>query len=174
MAVLLTIATGPFLFWPSLARRILATNFLPHLFCYLGKPGLVWTHVIADSLIGIAYLAICGTLVYLVRKGRRDIPFHWMFLAFGAFIVACGCTHFMEVVTVWIPVYVLSGSLKVVTALVSVATAVLLTFYRSTSPFSDSNRESFGRGRRQVPRVAGGRPRRNFCGKRRAHRFCES
>ncbi len=128
MAVLLTIATGPFLFWPSLARRILATNFLPHLFCYLGKPGLVWTHVIADSLIGIAYLAICGTLVYLVRKGRRDIPFHWMFLAFGAFIVACGCTHFMEVVTVWIPVYVLSGSLKVVTALVSVATAVLLPF----------------------------------------------
>jgi PAS domain S-box-containing protein len=34
----------------------------------------------------------------------------------------------MEVVTVWVPVYVLSASLKVVTALVSVATAVLLPF----------------------------------------------
>jgi PAS domain S-box-containing protein len=51
-----------------------------------------------------------------------------MFLAFGSFIVACGGTHFMEVVTVWDPVYVLSASLKVATALVSVATAVLLPF----------------------------------------------
>ena len=128
IAVLLTMAVGPLLFWPPLSRRILATNFLPHLFCYLGQPGLVWTHVIADSLIGLAYFAISGTLVYLVWKGRRDIPFHWMFLAFGAFIVACGCTHFMEVLTVWIPVYVLSAGLKVVTALVSIATAVLLPF----------------------------------------------
>jgi PAS domain S-box-containing protein len=128
IAVLLAIAVGPLLIWPALADRILAANFLPHLYCYLGKPGLVWTHVVADSLIGLAYLTISGTLVYLVQKGRRDIPFHWMFLAFGSFIVACGGTHFMEVVTVWIPVYVLSAGLKIVTALVSVATAVLLPF----------------------------------------------
>jgi len=128
MAALLAIAAAPFLIWPALAGRILAANFLPHLYCYLGKPGLVWTHVIADSCIGLAYFTISVTLAYLVHKGRRDIPFHWMFLAFGAFIIACGGTHFMEVVTVWIPVYVLSASLKVVTALVSVATAVLLPF----------------------------------------------
>jgi PAS domain S-box-containing protein len=128
MAALLAIAVALFLIWPTLADRILASNFLPHLYCYLGKPALVWTHVIADSLIGMAYFTISGTLSYLVQKGRRDIPFHWMFLAFGAFIVACGGTHFMEVLTVWVPVYVLSASLKVVTALVSVATAVLLPF----------------------------------------------
>ena len=128
MAVLSAIAVGPFLIWPALAGRILAANFLPHLYCYLGKPGLVWTHVIADSLIGLSYFTISGTLAYLVQKGRRDIPFHWMFLAFGLFIVACGGTHLMEVVTVWVPVYVLSASLKVVTALVSVATAVLFPF----------------------------------------------
>jgi PAS domain S-box-containing protein len=128
MAVLLAIAVVPFLIWPILADLILASNFLPHLYCYLGKPGLVWTHVIADSLIGLSYVMISGTLAYLAHKGRRDIPFHWVFLAFGSFIVACGGTHFMEVVTVWVPVYVLSASLKVVTALVSVATAVLLPF----------------------------------------------
>jgi len=128
ITVLLAITGVPFIIWPALAHRILATNFLPHQYCYLGKPGLVWTHVIADSLIGLAYLTISGTLAYLVQKGRRDIPFHWMFLAFGSFIVACGATHFMEVLTVWVPVYVLSASLKVVTALVSVATAVLLPF----------------------------------------------
>ena len=128
MAVLLAIAVGPFLIWPTFAGPILASNFLPHLYCYLGKPGLVWTHVIADSLIGLSYFTISATLAYLVQKGRRDIPFHWMFLAFGLFIVACGGTHLMEVVTVWVPVYVLSASLKLVTALVSVATAVLLPF----------------------------------------------
>lgn len=128
MAVLLATALGPFLIWPVLAKRLLVSSFLPHLYCYLGKTGLVWTHVAADSLIGLSYFAISGTLVYLVQKGRRDIPFHWMFLAFGSFIVACGGTHFMEVVTVWVPVYVLSASLKVVTALVSLMTAVILPF----------------------------------------------
>ena len=125
MVGLLAIAVVPFLLWSD---RILASNFLPHRYCYLGKPGLVWPHVVADSLIGLSYFTISATLGYLIQKGRRDIPFHWMFLAFGLFIVACGGTHFMEVVTVWVPVYVLSASLKVVTALVSVATAVLLPF----------------------------------------------
>jgi PAS domain S-box-containing protein len=128
MALLLAIAAAPLLIWPTLAGRILASNFLPHLYCYLGKPGLVWTHVMADSCIGLAYFTISGTLAYLVQKGRRDIPFHWMFLVFGSFIIACGGTHFMEVVTVWIPVYVLSASLKVVTAVVSLVAAVLLPF----------------------------------------------
>jgi hypothetical protein len=31
----------------------------------------VWTHVTADSLIGLAYLAISATLTYLVYKARR-------------------------------------------------------------------------------------------------------
>ncbi len=128
MAILFAIVAVPFLIWPALAGRLLATNFLPHLYCYLGKPALVWTHVIADFLIGLSYVAISGTLVYLVHKGQRHIPFHWMFLASGSFIVACGGTHFMEVITVWIPLYVLSASVKVFTALVSMATAVLLPF----------------------------------------------
>jgi PAS domain S-box-containing protein len=128
IAGLLGIVVVPFAIWPALAQRILASNFLPHLYCYLGKPGLAWTHVVADSLIGLSYVTISGTLIYLVHKGRRDIPFHWMFLAFGSFIVACGGTHFMEVVTVWVPVYVLSAGVKVVTAMVSVTTAVLLPF----------------------------------------------
>lgn len=127
-AGLLAAAVLPFLIWPSLADRILASNFLPHLYCYLAKPGLVWTHVLSDSLIALSYLTISGTLGYLVQKGHRDIPFHWMFLAFGLFIVACGGTHLMEVVTVWIPVYVLSASVKVFTALASLTTAVLLPF----------------------------------------------
>ena len=128
ITLLLAVLGVPFLVWPALTHQILATDFLPHQYCYLRKPGVVWTHVFTDSLIGAAYVAISGTLVYLARKGRRDIPFHWMFLVFGSFIVACGATHFMEVLTVWIPVYVLSASVKVITAVVSMAAAVLLPF----------------------------------------------
>ena len=126
--VVSVLAIGPFLVWPPLAKQLLATNFLPHLYCYLRNPALVWTHVVADSLIGTAYLAISVTLGYLVYKARRDIPFHWMFLAFGLFIVACGGTHFMEVVTIWIPVYVFSAAVKVFTASVSLTTAAVLPF----------------------------------------------
>ncbi len=68
---------------------------LPHSYCYLGSSPLVWSHVITDSLIGVSYLAISITLAYFVYRGRREIPFHWMFLAFGLFIV--GLMHLMEV-----------------------------------------------------------------------------
>jgi len=128
MAGLLTITLLPFLIWPGLVSGILTSNFLPHSYCYLGRAGVVWTHVAADSFIGLSYLMISGTLGYMIQRGRRDMPFHWMFLAFGSFIVACGGTHLMEVITVWHPVYVLSAFIKVITALVSVATAVLLPF----------------------------------------------
>ena len=122
------LAITPFVVWPPLTRGLLATDFLPHVYCYLRNPGLIWTHVAADSLIGIAYLAISITLGYLVYKARRDIPFHWMFLAFGLFIIACGMTHLMEVITVWIPVYVFSAAVKVFTAMASVTTAVVFPF----------------------------------------------
>jgi two-component sensor histidine kinase len=51
-----------------------------------------------------------------------------MFLAFGLFIIACGGTHFMEVVTVWTPVYVLSAAVKLFTAVFSLTTAAVLPF----------------------------------------------
>ena len=106
--------------------RAAADAFLPHGFCYLWNPQLLWTHVVADLLIGLAYVAISTTLIYLVWKGRREFPFQAMFIAFGLFIVACGATHFVEVYTLWNPVYWLSAGIKAVTAVASVGTALLL------------------------------------------------
>ena len=119
---------GALIVWPSLTRWLLSTDFLPHAYCYLGNPRLVWTHVVSDSVVGIAYLAISITLGYLGYKGRRDLPFPWMFLAFGLFILACGGTHVMEAITIWIPVYILAAALKVFTAVVSITTAAMLPF----------------------------------------------
>jgi signal transduction histidine kinase len=102
-----------------------STGFLPHAVCYLWDRWLLVVHALSDTLIGLAYLAISLSLVYFVRR-RRDVPFPSMFLAFGAFIVACGATHFMEVWTLWQPAYWLAAGVKVVTVVASVATALLL------------------------------------------------
>jgi signal transduction histidine kinase len=128
-AATLMVALTLMLIFPEWWNSLLTVNgFIPHGHCYLWKPGLVWLHVISDSLIALAYVAISATLAYLVYKTRQEIPFHWMFLAFGSFIIACGSTHFMDVWTLWHPTYWLSGALKVITAIASVATASILPF----------------------------------------------
>jgi hypothetical protein len=101
-------------------------DFMPHGHCYLWDPALVRLHFISDLAIGVAYVTIAFTLLILVRQGRREIPFHWMFLAFGTFLIACGATHLMEVWTLWTPLYWLSGTIKAVTAVASVTTAFAL------------------------------------------------
>lgn len=100
-------------------------GLLPHGFCYLWNPLLIWLHGLSDMLIAIAYFSIPPTLIYLVRK-KRSIPFDWMFVCFGCFIAACGATHLMEVITLWTPLYWLSGGVKVITVFASLPTAILL------------------------------------------------
>ncbi len=100
-------------------------DFMPHGYCYLWNPGLVWLHVISDSLIAVAYFTIPFMLLWLVRK-RRDLPFNWMIVMFGVFIVACGATHIMEIWNLWHAEYWLAGVVKAITAAASVGTAILL------------------------------------------------
>jgi PAS domain S-box-containing protein len=110
--------------WPLLGRN--ASAFLPHWYCFLGDRPLIYSHLLADLLIGLSYVAISVTLAWIVHRANRGIPFHWLFLAFGTFIIACGATHFMEVVTLYKPVYWLSAYVKGITAAASLATAVEL------------------------------------------------
>ena len=100
-------------------------GFMPHGHCYLWQPAVLWLHVISDALIVLAYFSIPVTLIYFVRR-RRDLEFHWMFICFAVFILACGTTHLMEIWTVWHPAYWLSGGVKAITALASIPTAILL------------------------------------------------
>ena len=104
---------------------LLSSDFMPHGHCYLWQPSLVWLEVVSNALIGLAYLSISLTLAYLVRK-VRDLPFEWVYLAFGVFIVTCGFTHFMDVWVIWRPSYWVDVSVRIVTAVASVGTAILL------------------------------------------------
>jgi diguanylate cyclase (GGDEF)-like protein/PAS domain S-box-containing protein len=107
------------------ACLFIPSEFLPCGTCFLWNWRLILLHVISDSLIALAFLSIPITLAHIVRK-RKDLPFNSMFLCFGTFIVACGSTHLMEVLTLWYPVYWVSGVVKALTAVASVSTAVLL------------------------------------------------
>lgn len=100
-------------------------RFMPHGHCYMWRPDLLWTNVIADGLITLSYVSIPFTLLYFIHK-RKDVPFDWMLAAFGVFILACGTSHVMEILTIWQPYYWLSALVKVITAIASVITAILL------------------------------------------------
>src|SRR5450432_2367976 len=81
LATLAMVASGP---------TLLSTDqYLPHGFCYTWQPNLIRLHLVSDTLIGLAYLAIPVSLVRFTRM-RTDLPFNWMFVLFGVFIIACG------------------------------------------------------------------------------------
>lgn len=97
----------------------------PHGYCLLWDPWLIWTHVISDALIAAAYFSIPVAL-WLFLKLRRDVEAGWIIALFATFILACGTTHVMSIVTLWVPAYGLEGAIKALTALVSIVTAVAL------------------------------------------------
>ncbi|HLZ13244.1 MAG TPA: ATP-binding protein [Candidatus Acidoferrum sp.] len=120
-----SLCSAALLLW-FFSRFVFSSNFLPHWYCYVGNTRLVWTNVVADLLIGVSYVVISCTLALLVRRAGSGLPYQGFFWAFGLFIVSCGATHFMEVVTIWKPVYWFSAFVKIVTAAASAGTAVVL------------------------------------------------
>ncbi|MGB3693782.1 MAG: PAS domain S-box protein [Spirulinaceae cyanobacterium] len=107
------------------ANLLAIASYMPHGNCYLWQPGLMKLHWISDALIALSYYSIPITIIYFLRK-RPDIPFHWIFQLFAAFIIACGTGHILSVWTLWHPNYWLSGFVEAITASISVVTAVLL------------------------------------------------
>ncbi|MBD2457586.1 GHKL domain-containing protein [Nostoc sp. FACHB-87] len=103
----------------------LSQNFIPHGHCYLWQPKLVWLHILSDFIISISYYSIPLMLVYFINK-REDVPFKNIFVLFSAFIISCGTTHLMEILTLWHPYYWLSGTIKALTAIISFYTALTL------------------------------------------------
>jgi diguanylate cyclase (GGDEF)-like protein/PAS domain S-box-containing protein len=79
----------------------------------------------ADLLTALAYFSIPAALIALVKR-RRDLTHPGIVLLFAAFIVGCGLSHVMAVVTLWQPAYWLEGMVKAVMAALSIATAILL------------------------------------------------
>ena len=97
-------------------------DLIPHGYCLSWSPVLLWMHVVSDAIITLSYYFIPLSLIYFIRK-REDLPYPWLIAMFALFIVACGTTHLLSAITIWIPLYWADGYLKVFTALISIATA---------------------------------------------------
>lgn len=100
-------------------------GFMPHGTCYLWRPEILWMHVISDLIIAIAYYSIPLALAVIMYR-RKQFPFKWVIGLFAAFILLCGTTHLIGIVTQWNPVYRLQGFMKMLTAAVSIATAIVM------------------------------------------------
>ena len=109
----------------ALWQWLTSESFMPHGYCFLWQPEVLWLQVISDVTIVIAYYSIPITLLYIMRK-RRNIPYKWVLGMFSAFIFMCGTTHVFEIWTIWNGVYWFEGIIKAITAAISIASAVLI------------------------------------------------
>lgn len=108
---------------------LFSQSYLPHRFCYLAQPWLIWTNAPADFSIFLAYCLLFEALFVLAWMVRRQLQAYlWIFLAFGLFILTCGLTHLMDVITIWHPLYPLSTTIKIICALASIPTAIAFQF----------------------------------------------
>lgn len=105
--------------------RQLTNGFMPHGFCLRWDGPLLWTFVIGNAGIALAYFLIPLALRYFVGK-RKDLPYPHMFKLFAGFILACGLTHLAKLWTIWQPVYWLEAIIDATTAVISLVTAFLL------------------------------------------------
>lgn len=104
----------------------MASEFMPHGMCYLWRPEILWTHVVSDLLIAIAYFAIPTVLAIFLYRRKKSVPFPEIILLFTVFIFLCGSTHVISIYVTWIPEYKLEAAVKALTALASIATALVL------------------------------------------------
>ncbi len=100
-------------------------SYMPHGYCLFWQPWLIILYAGSDLLIFLSYSAIPFALLMFLRR-RPDFGYRPLVALFAAFILLCGLTHLISILTLWVPVYPLHGLLKLVTGLVSGITAIAL------------------------------------------------
>lgn len=96
----------------------------PHGFCLLWQPWLIGSYVLSDIGIGVAYFLIALELLYFVSK-RKDLVFPRLFFGFAFIVSLCGVTHWLDVLTLWVPAYGLDALVRAVTAVGSLILAYM-------------------------------------------------
>jgi hypothetical protein len=109
----------------ALSNWLFNSGLAPHGFCLLWEPGLIWTYALSDAGIGLAYFSIPVALAVIARN-RSDLVFRPLLWLFAAFILLCGTTHWIDVLTLWIPAYGIGAAVRLATALASILTAIAL------------------------------------------------
>ncbi|MEO0539468.1 MAG: ATP-binding protein [Cyanobacteria bacterium P01_A01_bin.105] len=98
-------------------------SYIPHGHCYLWQTPLVSLHVVSDLLIAVAYFSIPVVLLLSTYRYQRQMLSHKVTVLFSSFILLCGTGHLLDIVTLWYPIYWVSGTVRALTAIISVYTA---------------------------------------------------
>ena len=97
-------------------------DFMPHGYCLGWNSSLLWLTVISDAVMTLAYTTYPIGIAYFVWK-RKDLQYRWLYLTFfNAFILTCASTHFLSLLTIWVPVYWLDAYVKALAAIIATAT----------------------------------------------------
>lgn len=112
------------------------SRFMPHGFCYMWEPAVLWVHVVADAIIFVSYVLIPTELLYIYTRRLSRAPdcssyqqqksIYPLLLWFAIFLAGCALTHLFDVVNVWKPYYWYDAIARGLTATASVVTAYLL------------------------------------------------
>lgn len=89
------------------------------------SPKLLWLYALSDALIILSCYSIPISFAYFVWR-RKDLEHRWIFIVFGVFILAYGMSHLLSLILLWHPVYWLDASMKLLTAAISVGTAIMV------------------------------------------------
>jgi hypothetical protein len=113
-------------------------NFFPHRVCLLGNQHLIAVDIISDTTIALSYFVIAWVLSFVASRPERLARLlgfiaatgSWVLRTFagqfGLFILACGCTHVVNVWTMWQGVYYVDAVARVITAALSIRTAIAI------------------------------------------------
>ena len=112
-------------------------SLVPHAVCWAAAPHLIWTMVITNAITFLSYVTICFTLLGMAHRTRRVIARDWAYftVGFALFIVACGSTHLLEVITTWSPIFWVDAWTNIITAVLSAWVAINLILRASTISF---------------------------------------
>ncbi len=107
----------------AISQFFSSAGALPLGACLTWAPGLLELHAGADALIALSLYSIPAALIYFAHK-RRDFAGMWLLGLFILFLIACATTHVLGIWTLWYPAYGMDGMVNVLTAALSVPTAI--------------------------------------------------
>ena len=81
-------------------KRQIMSDLIPHGVCLASSPEIIGLIVFSNFSIALAYLVIPGILAITVWRFRIPVPA--IKALFGVFIIGCGGTYVMDIVTMYL------------------------------------------------------------------------
>jgi signal transduction histidine kinase len=103
------------------------STLIPHGACLLWQLELIWLNAVSDAVIAGAFFAAAVVLALFLWRRSHDVMFRGGVWAFAIFMMMCGVTRLLSILTLWVPAYGIATVTHSVLALIALGvTAALL------------------------------------------------